>query len=367
MSDKIISDVNGLEPGALVELFELDTTTGIPLIASKIITGASSTNPVVITSVAHGFSNGDRVTISGVSGMVQLNGNTYTVAEAGTDDFELFEINGIPYSTYSTPHTGTVTKPENLILRWHSGKNENLHDIVWQGDVYSSFPVEAEGFEWSGKGSIPKPTLTVANITSYLSGILATYEDLVGSKVTRKRTFAKYLDAYCYVGGESLGGVCSGETGGEPFSSNQSDCLNSAINGGAGSWVAYDDTTCASASGTWYANTTADSMADFANEIWYIDRKATETRTHVEFELTAAHDVAGVKLPARSVIANLCPWVYKGTECGYSDTDHLFDLDNEDTTNPSEDACAKNFIACEKRFPQGTEMPFGGFPGVTQL
>ena len=45
----------------------------------------------------------------------------------------------------------------------------------------------------------------------------------------------------------------------------------------------------------------------------------------------------------------------------------MFDLDNEATTNASEDACAKNFTACEKRFPQGTEMPFGGFPGVTQL
>jgi len=366
MSDKIISDVNGLEPGALVELFELDTTTGRPLIASKTITGATKANPVVITSVAHGFSNGDRVTISGVSGMVQLNGNTYTVAEVEENTFELFETNGEDYSTYSTPHTGTVTKPENLILRWHSGKNENLHDIVWKGDVYTSFPVEADGFEWSGKGSIPRPTLTVANITSYLTGILGTYEDLIGSKVTRKRTFAKYLDAYCYVEGESLGGVCSGETGGEPFSSNQSDCLNSAINGGAGSWVAYDADSCASDSGTWYSNEAADDTADFANEIWYIDRKSTETRTHVEFELTAAYDVAGVKLPARSVVANLCPWVYKGTECGYSGT-NMFDLDNEATTNASEDVCAKNFTACEKRFPQGTEMPFGGFPGVTQL
>ncbi len=366
MSDKITSDVNGLEPGALVELFELDTTTGRPLITSKVITGATATqaNPVVITtSTAHGFSDGDSVTISGVNGMVELNDNTYTVTSVSSTSFSL-GVNGSSYGSWTSG--GTVTKPANLILRWHSGKNENLHDIVWQGDVYTSFPVEADGFEWSGKGSIPRPTLTVANITSYLSGILDTYEDLIGSKVTRKRTFAKYLDAYCYVGGESLGGTCTSETGGAPFSSNQSDCLNSAINGGAGTWVSYTSVTCASASGTWYANTTADSTADFANEIWYIDRKSIETRTHVEFELTAAHDVAGVKLPARSVIANLCPWVYKGTECGYSGT-NMFNLDNEATTNASEDTCAKNFTACEKRFPQGTEMPFGGFPGVTQL
>jgi len=392
MSDKLTSDVNGLEPGALVELFELDTSTGRPLVTSKTITGATKGDPVVITSVAHGFLNGDIITISGINGMVELNDKTYTVAVANTDNFQLSGINGLNYTTYSSP-SGTATKPENLIFRWHSGKNENLHDIVWQGNIYSSFPIEATGFEWSGKGAIPRPTLTVANITSYLSGILGTYEDLIGSKVTRKRTFAKYLDAYCYVEGEALGGTCTSETGGEPYSSSKSDCENSTINGGAGTWVAYTSSTCTSDSGTWYANDEEDYTAEFADEIWYIDRKATETRTHVEFELTAAYDVAGIKLPARSVIANLCPWVYKGTECGYDTTvnsggscnngtdttlatcktanatwtPNYFKIDNTSTSNASEDVCAKNFTACEKRFPPGTPMPFGGFPGATRL
>ena len=314
MADKIISDVNGFEPGELIDLFELDMSTGV----------AASTEPV---------------------------------------------------------------------FRWHAGYNENLQEIVWQGNRYSAFPIEASGFEWSGKGSLPRPTLTVANITSLLSGVLSSYDDLVGSKVTRKRTFAKYLDAYCYTGGYPVGGVCSGESGGTPYSLSKSDCLDATKNGSAGTWTVYTSSTCASSNsntGIWYASANADDMAYFPEEIWYVDRKALETRTHIEFELTAAHDVQGVKLPGRTVVANTCPWKYKGGECGYDTTTYpggscsnstyttqetcegnsdtwtprYYDIDNNSTNSSGDDVCAKNFQACELRFPEPQELPFGGFPGA---
>jgi len=412
MADKIISDVNGLEPGDLIELFELDISTGVaPIIIKKTISGATQANPIVITtSTAHELENGDKVSISNVVGMTQLNGNTYTVAGKTSTTFQLSGINGTSgYTAYTSG--GNTTKIIDFIFRWHSGYNENLQEIVWKGDIYSAFPIEAEGFEWSGKGAIPRPTLTVANITSLLSAILGDYQDLVGSKVTRKRTFAKYLDAYCYVGGNARGGVCSAEAGGSPYSLSKSDCENTAINGGAGTWTVYISGTCG---GIWYANATADNTADFAEDIWYVDRKAEETRMHLKFELTAAHDVEGIKLPGRTIISNLCPWLYKGTECGYdvtkdsggdcsigncSDDDYTsptackaagetwvstyttqatctaeaaiwtpnyFKKDNISTSNAFEDVCSKNFIACEKRFPEKKKypMPFGGFPGA---
>jgi len=287
MADKIISDINKLEPGDLIDLFELDMSTGT----------APSTEP---------------------------------------------------------------------IFRWHSGINENYQEIVWQGNRYSSFPIEADGFEFSGKGSIPRPTLTVANITTLLSGVLSSYDDLVGSKVTRKRTFAKYLDAYCYTGGYPAGGTCASESGGAPFSLSKSDCLDATKNGSAGTWTTYTSSSCASSNsntGIWYASALADDEAFFAEEIWYIDRKATETRTHIEFELTAAHDVHGVKLPGRSVIANTCPWAYRGVECGYSGSNY-WKVDNSTTSTASEDVCAKTFTACELRFPEPQEIRFGGFPGA---
>ena len=46
---------------------------GILTEATKTITGATQANPVVITATGHGHSNGDRVFIKDVSGMVEPN------------------------------------------------------------------------------------------------------------------------------------------------------------------------------------------------------------------------------------------------------------------------------------------------------
>lgn len=73
---------------------------GLTYDAPVTITGATKANPVVITAVAHGFSNGDRVRIQDVQGMTQLNGESFTVANKATDTFELLGINGTAYTTY---------------------------------------------------------------------------------------------------------------------------------------------------------------------------------------------------------------------------------------------------------------------------
>ena len=46
----------------------------------------------------------------------------------------------------------------------------------------------------------------------------------------------------------------------------------------------------------------ADNTAEFPQEIYSIDRKATETREIVEFELAAPTDLAGVRIPGRQVL-----------------------------------------------------------------
>jgi Flp pilus assembly protein TadG len=70
--------------------------------ATKNITGATRANPVVITSNAHGFTNGDRVWISGVNGMTQLNNRVVTVANANANTFQLQGLNGSGFSNYSS-------------------------------------------------------------------------------------------------------------------------------------------------------------------------------------------------------------------------------------------------------------------------
>jgi hypothetical protein len=76
------------------------------------ITAATKTNPVQITSTAHGFSNGNTVFISGVKGMPELNHNTYTVANAAANTFELSGIDGTAYGTYTSG--GYVQKTANI-------------------------------------------------------------------------------------------------------------------------------------------------------------------------------------------------------------------------------------------------------------
>lgn len=70
------------------------------------ITGATQANPCVITA-ANSFSNGQKVFISGVVGMTELNGNVYTVANASGTDFELSGTDSSAYTAYSSGGTAS--------------------------------------------------------------------------------------------------------------------------------------------------------------------------------------------------------------------------------------------------------------------
>ncbi len=58
------------------------------------ITRASRDRPVVITSRGHGFTNGDVVWISGVSGMTQINNRAFVVAGRNSNTFQLNDRSG---------------------------------------------------------------------------------------------------------------------------------------------------------------------------------------------------------------------------------------------------------------------------------
>ena len=67
-------------------------TTDIP----KLITGATTANPVEITtSAAHGYSNGDTVIIRGILGMTELNGKKFLVTDAAATTFTLRDTDGV--------------------------------------------------------------------------------------------------------------------------------------------------------------------------------------------------------------------------------------------------------------------------------
>ena len=69
-----------------------------------LITGATRTNPVVISYSGTDPTNGDTVSLGNITGMTELNGNDYTVAnvDTGANTFELSGVNGTAYTAYSS-------------------------------------------------------------------------------------------------------------------------------------------------------------------------------------------------------------------------------------------------------------------------
>jgi lambda family phage minor tail protein L len=200
------------------------------------------------------------------------------------------------------------------VLRFYTGVNELGNDIVWQGNTYTRFPIEISGFEKNSKGAIPRPKAKIANITGLVGALVHGLNDLIGATVTRKRTFLKYLDAVNFAAG----------------------------------------------------NPSADPAVEFPAETYIIDRKTSENKVYIEFELAAAWDVQGVKLPRRQCIANICPWAYRSAECGYAGG-AVADANDVATGTLALDACGKRIASCMLRFGSNNELPFGGFPGAGML
>lgn len=197
------------------------------------------------------------------------------------------------------------------LLYFHAGTNELVQNVVWQGVTYNRFPVEATGFTFDGSGTLPRPHLKVSNALSAISALLLVYKDLLGARVIRKRTLVKFLDAANFAAG----------------------------------------------------NQYADPTAAFPDDIFVIDRKVTENRDMVEFELTTSFDLVGVQLPRRQIIANVCTWKYRGPECGYTGTAY-FDVNDQPVSTAALDICGKRVSSCKCRFGQTAELPYGGFPGA---
>jgi lambda family phage minor tail protein L len=197
------------------------------------------------------------------------------------------------------------------VLRFHAGTNKLKSDVIWQGYVYTRYPVQATGFEFKSTGTLPRPHFTAANITGVVSAMCREFSDLVGVPVTRKRTLARYLDAANYPNGNPL--------------ANPDD--------------------------------------HFPDDVFFVNQKVRETADVVEFELAVAFDVEGVQLPRRQVITNSCPWKYRGDGCGYAGGP-VADINDAPTADPALDNCGKRLASCRMRFI--TWMPYGGFPGVSQ-
>jgi len=146
----------------------------------------------------------------------------------------------------------------STVHRFHAGRNQNNASIVFGLQSYTALPIEADGFEQNGKQSA-RPTLRISNLAGTVTTILSTLSmGLEGAIVKRDRTLLRYLDNSNFTGGTS------------PYSPNPTAIFNS--------------------------------------QVYVIDRKSSENRDLVEFELVNKID-AMVRLPKRQVLSNEFPGI----------------------------------------------------------
>ncbi len=187
--------------------------------------------------------------------------------------------------------------------------------IEYNGYQYFPMPIQAEGFEWSGQGTLPSPTLTISAIDPSIRALVLSAGDLVGAPIKRIRTYRKHLD-----------------DGSDP-----------------------------------------DPERRFDDDHYVIERKTSQTKSAIQFELAVKMAQRGQKLPARQFLRSACTHTYRrwnGSEFIYTNVtcpyvgDDYYEQDGSSTQDPSEDLCGKRLSDCKLRFGENNELPTRVFPGV---
>ena len=187
--------------------------------------------------------------------------------------------------------------------------------VMFEGQEYPPAPIEASGFQWDGSGPLPRPKLTVVAKDLYFLNMVVDFDDLVGQPVKRIKTFRKYLD--------------DGE----------------------------------------FPNT----GAKFTDENYVIERKASQNRHSVQFELSTALDQQGVQIPNLRIIRDSCVhkyrvwtgsgFLYRGASCPYAGS-RYYKANGEPVEDAEKDACGKRISDCKLRFGENAVLPRLAFPGV---
>lgn len=210
-----------------------------------------------------------------------------------------------------------LTSIGGLMLNFTT-ENRAGSKISFGGTEFVSVPVEISGMTTSGQGALQTPTLSIANTDGLIQQIVNSMGDLEGCRLTRWRTFARFLD-----GGSS-----------------------------------------------------PDASTFYGPDVYVIDRKSSDTPEVIQWELSALIDKQGMYV-GRTVIRDTCMWRYRewnattGTwdyskaVCPYAGTKY-FDINNQEVSSPSADVPSRNVGCCKARFGENAALPFGGFPGIVR-
>lgn len=117
---------------------------GIVTLAAQAITGITNANPAVVSySGADTFANGDRVIISGVVGMTEVNNQEFTVANvnAGANTFELSGVNSSGFGVYSSG--GTVAEIVEIVTTYTTAELAEIDYAQTNDTLYLVHPDHA--------------------------------------------------------------------------------------------------------------------------------------------------------------------------------------------------------------------------------
>lgn len=198
------------------------------------------------------------------------------------------------------------------VLYFHNGANRVGGAVVWQGITYQRFPIECTGFAAGANGPMARPRLLVSNVLGLIGVLIRQYQGLKGSKLTRRRTLAKYLDAVNFPGG---------------------------------------------------VNPLADPGTQYNDDVYHLDRLTRRDKLVVEYELANPMDNPGAQLPRRQITHGSCGWVYRGPDCGYTGAP-VAKEDDTPTATLGLDKCGHRLASCRLRQWPNNELAFGGFPGA---
>lgn len=160
------------------------------------------------------------------------------------------------------------TSPDYEPIYRFCAMQNGTNPIYWQGKAYQPLPIDASGFEKKSDGKMPRPTLRIASPAGLLSKIVKMNKDFLGCKVTRKRTYAAFLDNNNYL------------------NRNINDLLKNPFG-------------------------LSDPGASFLDDVFYINKKLGEQNSIIEFELSSVLEIEDSMVPARTIMSRYCTWTYR--------------------------------------------------------
>lgn len=187
--------------------------------------------------------------------------------------------------------------------------------LTFGGIEYAAVDFETDGWEYNGKGAFPRPRVRISNVGGFLSSLVYEHDDLVGCDLTRIRTYAEFLDEM----------------------------------------------------------PNADPTVAFPADTYTVFQKLKQNKRLIEFELAAASDLEGLKVPGRKILRDTCTHSYRiwnGTAFDYTDatcpyTGSANYTADDVPSSAAADECGRQLRSCKLRFPNQT-LPTRAFPGVVR-